>query len=75
MNAKLLSALLLSFCSLAIGLASQATTSPDATEIGIAIGQKMPQFVAPDQSGKEISSETLKGPNGTMLLFFRSADW
>jgi len=74
-SVKLLGALLLSFCSLAIGLASQTTAGPDAPEIGIAVGQKMPRFVAPDQFGKEISSERLKGPNGTMLLFFRSADW
>jgi hypothetical protein len=25
--------------------------------------------------GEDVSSDTLKGTNGTVLLFFRSADW
>jgi len=32
-------------------------------------------FAAIDQFGQRISNETLKGTNGTVLLFFRSADW
>jgi hypothetical protein len=43
--------------------------------IGLAAGQKAPAFAAHDQFGREQSLETLKGPNGTILLFFRSADW
>jgi len=45
------------------------------TSIGLAVGQKAPAFSAPDQFGREQSLETLKGPKGTVLLFFRSADW
>jgi hypothetical protein len=45
------------------------------TGIGLAAGQKAPAFAARDQFGGEQSLETLKGPNGTILLFFRSADW
>ena len=40
-----------------------------------AVGQKAPAFSIRDQFGHEQSNETLKGPNGTVLLFFRSADW
>jgi hypothetical protein len=43
--------------------------------IGLAAGQKAPTFAARDQFGVEQSLESLKGPNGTVLLFFRSADW
>jgi hypothetical protein len=43
--------------------------------IGLAVGQKAPAFAARDQFGHEQSNETLKGSNGTVLLFFRSADW
>jgi len=43
--------------------------------IGLAVGQKAPQFSARDQFGKVQTLETLKGRNGTVLLFFRSADW
>jgi cytochrome oxidase Cu insertion factor (SCO1/SenC/PrrC family) len=70
-----MNAALIAFFFVAIGLASQKPPERTVPEIGIAVGQQMPHFVAPDQSGKEISSDTLKGPKGTMLLFFRSADW
>src|SRR5205807_1705199 len=33
------------------------------------------QFTLADQFGHEQSNETLKGPKGTIVLFFRSADW
>jgi len=46
-----------------------------ATAIGLALGQKAPAFSAPDQFGRQQTLETLKGPKGTVLLFFRSADW
>jgi len=45
------------------------------TSIGLAVGQKAPAFSGRDQFGREQSLDTLKGPNGTVLLFFRSADW
>jgi len=50
-----------------------AQVSP--TSIGLAVGQKAPDFEAIDQFGRTQTTETLKGPRGTMLLFFRSADW
>ena len=45
------------------------------TSIGLEVGQKAPAFSARDQFGGEQTLETLKGPKGTVLLFFRSADW
>ena len=45
------------------------------TAIGLDVGRKAPAFSARDQFGREQSLDTLKGPNGTVLLFFRSADW
>ena len=45
------------------------------TSIGLEVGQKAPDFSARDQFGKQRTLETLKGPKGTVLLFFRSADW
>lgn len=45
------------------------------TAIGLAVGQKAPAFSARDQFGREQSLVSLKGPKGTVLLFFRSADW
>jgi hypothetical protein len=43
--------------------------------IGLAVGGKAPAFSAPDQFGHAQSLDTLKGRRGTVLLFFRSADW
>lgn len=45
------------------------------TSIGLPVGEKAPDFSARDQCGQEHTLEGLKGPNGTVLLMFRSADW
>ena len=47
----------------------------DAMEIGLAVGQKAPDFSLRDQFGRVQTLESLRGANGTVLLFFRSADW
>jgi hypothetical protein len=43
--------------------------------IGLSVGQKPPSFSLRDQFGQIQTLGSLKGPNGTVLLFFRSADW
>ena len=43
--------------------------------IGLAVGQKAPAFSMPDQFGNVQTLDSLQGKNGTVLLFFRSADW
>jgi hypothetical protein len=45
------------------------------TAIGLNVGQKAPAFTARDQFGREQSLATVRGPKGTVVLFFRSADW
>jgi hypothetical protein len=49
--------------------------SVEAMTIGLAVGQRAPAFSMRDQFGRVQTLETLKGTNGTVLLFFRSADW
>ena len=49
--------------------------SIERMSIGLAVGQKAPGFSAHDQNGSVQTLESLKGKNGTVLLFFRSADW
>jgi hypothetical protein len=49
--------------------------SLELMSIGLATGQKAPAFSARDQFGRVQTLDTLKGANGTILLFFRSADW
>jgi hypothetical protein len=60
-------------------LAYMQETSPsqqvDSSSIGLKVGQNAPAFASRDQFGHEQSIEMLKGSNGTVLLFFRSADW
>jgi hypothetical protein len=50
-------------------------SSIELMSIGLVVGQKAPAFSARDQFGKVQTLDTLKGANGTVLLFFRSADW
>ena len=46
-----------------------------APSVGIQVGEQAPPFVLPDQFGRQQSNQTLQGSNGTVILFFRSADW
>jgi hypothetical protein len=46
-----------------------------APAVGMEIGQRAPAFALSDQFGHEQSNETVKGSKGTVILFFRSADW
>jgi hypothetical protein len=50
---------------------------PRAAEpvLGLDAGSPAPAFALSDQFGHQQSNETLKGSKGTVLLFFRSADW
>lgn len=43
--------------------------------VGLAVSQKAPPFSLHDQFGQVQTLESLKGSKGTVLLFFRSADW
>ena len=54
---------------------SPSTQSRPASSIGLDIGQRAPAFALPDELGREQTNQTLKGTNGTVLVFFRSADW
>ncbi|MBZ5697419.1 MAG: hypothetical protein LAN18_02590 [Acidobacteriia bacterium] len=49
--------------------------SVEFMSVGLAVGQKPPVFSIRDQFGRVQTLDTLKGTNGTVLLFFRSADW
>jgi len=53
----------------------QITSLKSLTTFGLVVGQKAPAFSARDQFGREQTLQSLKGPNGTILLMFRSADW
>jgi len=56
------------FLGVAISLAAQNMP-------GVPAGKPAPPFRARDQFAKEQTLSRLMGPNGLVLLFFRSADW
>jgi hypothetical protein len=47
----------------------------DPPSIGLQVGNTAPAFTLVDQFDRSQSNETLRGPNGTVILFFRSSDW
>jgi cytochrome oxidase Cu insertion factor (SCO1/SenC/PrrC family) len=62
-------------CAVASGQDNPSTNHALAPSVGLEIGQETPPFTLPDQFGHQHTNETLKGPKGTVILFFRSADW
>lgn len=50
-----------------------AALPPIAT--GPAIGTRVPDFEAADQAGHIQTLSSIAGPKGSLLVFFRSADW
>jgi len=60
---------------LVAGRESPSTNRAVPQSIGIEVGQRAPAFALPDEFGREQSNQTLRGSRGTVLLFFRSADW
>ena len=47
----------------------------DEDTLGPQVGQQVPDFRLTDQSGKIWTRDSIMGPKGAMLVFFRSADW
>ena len=47
----------------------------DVTRLGPQVGARVADFSLQDQNGQSRSLESVAGPKGTMLVFFRSADW
>lgn len=63
------------FFAIPSGQENPSGTHTAAPAVGLEVAAQAPSFVLPDQFGDEQSNETLRGKNGTVLLFFRSADW
>jgi len=52
-----------------------ATQSGPSVKTGPPVGDKIPPFKAIDQNGETRDFESIRGPKGALILFFRSADW
>ena len=48
---------------------------PDVQKLGPQVGSRVPAFTLLDQKGQQRTLASLMGPQGLMLVFFRSADW
>lgn len=68
---------LAAICVMAFGAAAfgQSENLAQVPAIGLETGQTAPAFALQDQLGQEQTIESLRGANGTVLLFVRSADW
>lgn len=51
------------------------TPAVDIDALGPQVGEPMIPFSGTDQFGTRRSLESILGPNGAMVVFFRSADW
>jgi cytochrome oxidase Cu insertion factor (SCO1/SenC/PrrC family) len=76
--------ILLGWCLLAlaptVGFATrQQAGAPaaafDIESVGPKVGEALPVFSLQDQSGRTRSLQSLLGPKGAVIVFFRSADW
>jgi peroxiredoxin Q/BCP len=57
------------------GIAARQAIAVDVSRIGPQVGAAAPAFTGVDQFGKTHTLSSSSGPKGTMLVFFRSADW
>lgn len=66
---------------LAVALAGAPQSNPtprtrvDVAKLGPQVGERVPDFNLKDQNGKSWTLQSVMGPKGAMLVFFRSADW
>jgi hypothetical protein len=60
---------------LSLPLAGQTQTTIDVSRLGPQVGERVPDFSLPDQTGKIWTLQSIMGPKGAMLVFYRSADW
>jgi hypothetical protein len=63
------------FGYLALWALPLAALCGQAIKTGPEVGQQVPSFSALDQDGRKQTFQSIVGPKGAMLVFFRSADW
>jgi hypothetical protein len=63
--------------ALLVQTAATAQSPPkiDVSKLGSLLGERVPEFTLKDQNGKPWTLQSIMGPKGAMLVFYRSADW
>ena len=56
-------------------LAAWPRAQTNLSTLGPQVGQPAIDFSLPDQQDRVRTLKSVAGPKGTMLVFFRSADW
>jgi cytochrome oxidase Cu insertion factor (SCO1/SenC/PrrC family) len=54
---------------------AQSPARIDVSKLGPQVGERAPDFTLNDQNGKPWTLQSIMGPKGAMLVFYRSADW
>ena len=54
---------------------AQTRTRIDLSKLGPQVGEHVPDFSLKDQNGQARTLQSIMGPKGAMLVFYRSADW
>lgn len=52
-----------------------ANTAVVRLKTGPEVGQQIPEFGLLDQFGRKQTFEAIRGPQGALIVFYRSADW
>ena len=52
-----------------------APTRAELDALGPQVGERVPDFALIDQAGASRTLQSILGPNGALLVFFRSAEW
>lgn len=60
---------------LLMAVALAATADDSAFSPGPEVGERIPAFRLSDQNGNAQTFADLTGPEGLLLLFYRTADW
>ena len=61
--------------ALAMVALSAALLPAQTIKTGPPTGQRVPDFALQDQDGRSLTLQSVMGPKGLMLVFYRSADW
>jgi hypothetical protein len=62
-------------CLAVVLTALPAAAEDAALSAGPQVGERIPAFRLPDQAGTMRTFTDLTGPEGLLLLFYRTADW
>lgn len=60
---------------LAAAASGQQVRKIDVSKLGPQVGATVPDFTLPDQRGMLRTLQSVMGPKGAMIVFYRSADW